>query len=40
MAQVGKPVPQNGVPHKKIELLWHRPESLFLKIVQDVRSNQ
>ncbi|MEG4857298.1 hypothetical protein QUA83_07925 [Microcoleus sp. K1-B1] len=25
---------------QKIELLWNRPESLFLQMVQDVRSNQ
>ena len=25
-------------PHKKMHLLWNRPESLFLRMVQDVRS--
>ncbi|WP_445246518.1 hypothetical protein [Microcoleus sp. OTE_8_concoct_300] len=24
--------------HKKIDLLWNRPESLLLKMVQDIRS--
>ncbi|MEG4271343.1 MULTISPECIES: hypothetical protein [unclassified Microcoleus] len=28
-----------GLFHKKIHSLWNRPKSLFLRMVQDVRSN-
>ena len=30
----------SGLFHKKIHSLWNRPESLFLRMVQDVRFNQ
>jgi hypothetical protein len=30
----------SGLFHKKIYLLWNRPESLFLRMVQDVSYTQ
>ncbi|WP_333340244.1 MULTISPECIES: hypothetical protein [unclassified Microcoleus] len=30
----------SGLFHKNIEFLWNRPESLFLRMVQDMSSNQ